>query len=637
MKLAPRVFEYMPPPHPIKAAVATETVINMSDDIKLMSCRAAPAHELSCCPEILPKHIRSSQSAPILPRAAPVGFPQLQRTDHHGDARHAAPPSKPKKQRPAVLHERNVPIGEVKAVADRGLPRHTAAAFPSAGMAKLADGSRLGGGFNAKPRPKCASPVAVGGGARQRPSVARRDGTVAADELGDDGVGVCASAPSEGEAATFTVGKESVSISDVRALVMIKELSSGPNQWQRTLLSEAFQARLRRRAQLLSCFVDLARSLIVTMDRRVQLLRGVPLFAQISSVGLRALAATMHSRLVGRYQKVQRSLKRPSRFQILVSGALRAADETGGVAELKPGAAFGEAALVIDADAAGEELEPERLIVTTVQASLLLCLHRRQLSSVPAQWLEGLRLGYVTHLSTLRKISLLQLCPALSNATADFRKQLAAMMKYTRLKPGTHLFSAGSTPDAVYLLASGRVRLRASIKGSDTNVCLDVEAPDWVGAGAIFTRSERPWSAEVVSEASELLVLPATSFGEFCDLVPMMLPSMRASEKRLLQLLSDDTAAATNQEETSLPAQQKSARELGYRAQLRLEQQEESMERWQQKQEVSKRASFISSLVPAYTLVDNFGHRVPVKITPVRPMSDKLWWRELSRFRVPQR
>ena len=47
---------------------------------------------------------------------------------------------------------------------------------------------------------------------------------------------------------------------------------------------------------------------------------------------------------------------------------------------------------------------------------------------------------------------------------------------------------------------------------------------------------------------------------------------------------------------------------------------------------VDQRATFISSLVPAYTLIDAFGQRVPVKAAEVKPLSMRSWWTDFSRF-----
>jgi len=117
----------------------------------------------------------------------------------------------------------------------------------------------------------------------------------------------------------------------------------------------------------------------------------------------------------------------------------------------------------------------------------------------------------------------------------------------------------------------------------------------------------------------------------------MLLQSMRARERRIASQLEGQAPSAGPPEEAAgtdtLQQQQKTARELGYRAQLRFEQQKESLTQLHKGQMVSQRASFISSLVPAYTLVDNFGHRVPVKVVEVKPLAMSSWWNDLSQFK----
>ena len=102
------------------------------------------------------------------------------------------------------------------------------------------------------------------------------------------------------------VSTKGISISDVRSVVMNRKLSGSSgegeesNAWQRILISEAFQVHLRHRAKVLGRFADLVHSLTVTIDARVQLLAGVPLFVNVSSSGLRVLAAEMNTRLISR-------------------------------------------------------------------------------------------------------------------------------------------------------------------------------------------------------------------------------------------------------------------------------------------------------------------------------------------------
>ena len=143
--------------------------------------------------------------------------------------------------------------------------------------------------------------------------------------------------------------------------------------------------------------------------------------------------------------------------------------------------------------------------------SPLLCASH--LTSTAPQ-LPQVRQGYVAYLKEKRKAYLIQCHPTLTTATEAFRAQLSALMQYQIRKTGTFLFFSGDVPDRAWLLVRGAVSLRARSGAVKT-----VEGPDWVGAGAIFTRNERRWSAEVVSDNTELLCLPSSSFNDFCQMV----------------------------------------------------------------------------------------------------------------------
>ena len=53
----------------------------------------------------------------------------------------------------------------------------------------------------------------------------------------------------------------------------------------------------------------------------------------------------MHPRLVGRYQKVQRAVRQPQLFQVVVFGDLKMIDGQSNVTSIGPGDSFGEGAL----------------------------------------------------------------------------------------------------------------------------------------------------------------------------------------------------------------------------------------------------------------------------------------------------
>lgn len=72
------------------------------------------------------------------------------------------------------------------------------------------------------------------------------------------------------------------------------------------------------------------------------------------------------------------------------------------------------------------------------------------------------------------------------------------------------------------------------------------------------------------------------------------------------------------------------ARELKYRTQLRFEAQIEHRRRWREQQEEDSRKAFFWGLVPAYTAVDNYGHRLPVNPPKVVPTAMKSWLESLS-------
>ena len=120
----------------------------------------------------------------------------------------------------------------------------------------------------------------------------------------------------------------------------------------------------------------------------------------------------------------------------------------------------------------------------------------------------------MAYLKEKRKAYLIQCHPTLTTATAEFRSQLSALMQYQIRKAGTFLFLSGDVPDRAYLLVRGAVSLRTRSGAVKT-----IEGPDWVGAGAIFARNERRWSAEVVSDNTELLCLPSASFNAFSEMV----------------------------------------------------------------------------------------------------------------------
>ena len=113
--------------------------------------------------------------------------------------------------------------------------------------------------------------------------------------------------------------------------------------------------------------------------------------------------------------------------------------------------------------------------------------------------------------------------------------------------------------------------------------------------------------------------------------MPSFIPAMRAREQRIFQLLhSSSTRVADGQSDATLQQLQYNARELTFRAEMRLEQQDDRMRRWREQQEKDPKAAFIWSLVPAYTAEDAYGHRLPVIVAASTPTVMKEWWDSLS-------
>lgn len=129
----------------------------------------------------------------------------------------------------------------------------------------------------------------------------------------------------------------------------------------------------------------------------------------------------------------------------------------------------------------------------------------------------------------------------LATAPTDFCRQLSDLMKFQPRKTGTKLFVPGDKPDKAWLLVRGVVKCWTP----QANVVL--QAPHWVGATAIFSQKDRYFVAEVESDEAVLLCLPSSSFDEFVKLVPMLLHSIRASERRIASLLNGDVLPALSE------------------------------------------------------------------------------------------
>ena len=112
----------------------------------------------------------------------------------------------------------------------------------------------------------------------------------------------------------------------------------------------------------------LACACVVTHKQKLALLAGLPCFERIAPVELEPLARQMKPRLVGRYQKVQRAVRPPQLFQVVVFGELRSIDNRGNDTSLGPGDSFGEGALAdFEAEDLNAEVAPPELVDVQVK------------------------------------------------------------------------------------------------------------------------------------------------------------------------------------------------------------------------------------------------------------------------------
>jgi len=375
--------------------------------------------------------------------------------------------------------------------------------------------------------------------------------------------------------------------------------------WQQVVLSEQFKQLWERKRRIRFMFQRLISSLIVSQAAKVDLLYNVPLCAGMSSSEVTRLAQMTYTTLVPRYHKVQRAHVRPSAFHVVVFGVLQSVDEGGKPIRLRAGAggSFGDEAMTSDANdylLLGNGVLVARVTdVITSQPTLLLRLERCRLET--KWWWQVIQERHLERQTLMRiKALLLHRAPLMSGAEFHLCQELAELFAFHQIKPGSLIFEEGDKPDSVYLLLQGEVRvLKASGRNKPPRVLATILGANerhsddtaWIGANALFARTARPYSVES-TQPCQLMCIARDHFDAFGTLVPTVVSALRITSRQIEQ--EGRSGEASYQHLRGL------GQELTIKAQLRLEQQADHMQRWRAAQHRTSRTEFIYSLAAAY-------------------------------------
>lgn len=109
--------------------------------------------------------------------------------------------------------------------------------------------------------------------------------------------------------------------------------------------------------------------------------------------------------------------------------------------------------------------------------------------------------------------------PALS---AELEALLRAHARERRLSKGDVLFTYGSTPDALFYLQRGRVRVSTTAASGREAVLGIIEAGQWFGEVSLLMDAPRVYDTRAVVDC-KLLVVPAATFHALVDEQPKFL------------------------------------------------------------------------------------------------------------------
>jgi hypothetical protein len=130
----------------------------------------------------------------------------------------------------------------------------------------------------------------------------------------------------------------------------------------------------------------------------------------------------------------------------------------------------------------------------------------------------------------------------------------------THYKPGDVLFREGDGGEEMYIIQSGKVAIKKTVKDGSEAVLATLEKGDFFGEMSILERLPRAATAEVVEEG-DLIVIGGETFGDMIKSNPEIAVRMlrkysirlRETNKQLEQVLTKGSVAPQEHRETPAP------------------------------------------------------------------------------------
>lgn len=246
---------------------------------------------------------------------------------------------------------------------------------------------------------------------------------------------------------------------------------------------------------------------------------GLPLFSALAPPALERFLGALTTRALKENARCLEEGAEGKEAFIVVGGTLRAeraADDDGEptvLAVLGPGAIFGEMALVSDAPRAASVIAQEPVEVLVVSRADLETLAKGEpiIGEELGRFCRGRMIANLVRTSSI-----------LSAAPPEDRAALMSRFETRHFEPGDVLVHEGKDVDALYLVASGGVRVTKKDADGETLVLADLGPGDVVGEIGVVLR--RPATATVsASHPTVALALTRDGFEDAIKAHPTLL------------------------------------------------------------------------------------------------------------------
>lgn len=273
---------------------------------------------------------------------------------------------------------------------------------------------------------------------------------------------------------------------------------------------------------------------------------GLPLFSALAPSALERLLGVLTTRTLREGERCVDEGAEGREAFIVVGGTLRAeraardGEEPTVLAMLGPGAIFGEMALVSDAPRAASVAaqEPVELLVASRADLEALAATEPVVGEELGRFCRGRMIANLVRTSTI-----------LSAAPPDERAALMGRFETRHFEPGSVLVTEGADVHALFLVASGGVRVSKKDSDGETLVLADLGPGDVVGEIGVVLR--RPATATVTaSHPTVALALTREGFEEAIRAHPTLLAELY----QLATQRDEETRSVVAQDVTDLDA-----------------------------------------------------------------------------------